>query len=53
MGNLLYFIAVFLVVAWFIGFMAFTPGNMIHILLFIAILAILFRVIRGKRNFRQ
>ena len=43
-----YLIAVILVIAWAIGFFAFNAGYLIHILLVIAIIAILLRVIRGS-----
>jgi hypothetical protein len=49
MGNLLYVIAVILIVAWAIGFFAYSAGGIIHILLVIAIIAILFRVISGRK----
>lgn len=49
MSNILYIIAVILVIAWAIGFFAYSAGSIIHILLVIAVIAILFRVIRGKR----
>jgi hypothetical protein len=49
MGNLLYTIAVILLVLWAIGYMGFNAGGIIHILLVIAIIAVLFRVIRGRR----
>jgi tryptophan-rich sensory protein len=49
MGNLLYIIALVLVIAWLIGFIGFgdTVGGVIHILLVLAIVAFLLRVIRG------
>ena len=47
MGNLLYVIAVILVIAWAIGFFAYSAGSIIHILLVIAIIAVLLRLIRG------
>jgi Family of unknown function (DUF5670) len=47
MGNLLYIIAVILVVAWLIGFLGYQAGGLIHILLVIAIIAVILRVIRG------
>ena len=47
MGNLLYLIAVILIIAWAIGFLGYHAGGLIHILLVIAIIAILLRVIRG------
>lgn len=49
MGKLLYIIAVLLVIGWAIGFFAYNPGNVIHILLFIAIIAVLLRIISGRR----
>lgn len=48
MGNLLYTIAVILVIFWAIGFFAFSLGSIIHILLVIAVIAILFRLISGR-----
>jgi hypothetical protein len=49
MGNLLYVVAVILLIAWAIGFVGFSAGGLIHILLVIAIIAILLRVISGRR----
>jgi hypothetical protein len=51
MGNLLYIIAILLIIAWAIGFFAFSVGGLIHILLVIAIIAILIRVIQGRKVF--
>lgn len=48
MGNLLYTIAVILVIFWAIGFFAYSLGAVIHILLAIAVIAVLFRLIQGK-----
>ncbi|HUH19014.1 lmo0937 family membrane protein [Albibacterium sp.] len=48
MGNLLYIIAVVLVIIWAISFFGgYASGGIIHILLVIAIIAILLRLIRG------
>jgi len=49
MGNLLYVIAVILIIAWAIGFLGFQAGGIIHILLIIAIIAVILRVIQGRR----
>jgi len=49
MGNLLYGIAVVLIILWAIGFLGYHAGGIIHILLVIAIIAVLFRVISGQR----
>jgi hypothetical protein len=46
MGNLLYIVAVILVIAWAIGFLGYHAGGLIHILLVIAIIAVLLKVIR-------
>jgi hypothetical protein len=48
MGNLLYLIAVILIIIWAISFFGgYYTGGIIHILLVIAIIVILLRVIRG------
>ncbi|MFD2787254.1 lmo0937 family membrane protein [Hymenobacter rubripertinctus] len=48
MGNLLYIIAVILIILWAVGYFGMhVGGGLIHILLVIAIIAILLRVIRG------
>lgn len=49
MGNLLYAIAVILLIGWAIGFLGYNVGGLIHILLVIAIIAVLFRVISGRK----
>lgn len=50
MSNLLYTLAVILVIFWAIGLFAFSAGSIIHILLIMAIIAILLRIINGKKN---
>ena len=49
MGSLLYIIAVILIIAWAIGFIGYSAGGLIHILLVIAIIAIIVRIIQGRR----
>ncbi len=49
MSNLLYAIAVILLIAWALGFFVYSVGSIIHILLVIAVIAIVFRLIRGER----
>ena len=49
MGNLLYVIAVILVIAWAIGFVGYNVGGIIHILIVIAIVAVILRIIQGRR----
>lgn len=48
MSNLLYAVAVILVIIWAIGFFAYSTSGIIHILLVIAVIAIILRVIRGR-----
>lgn len=49
MSNLLYIVAVILIIGWVLGFFVYSAGGLIHILLVIAIIAILIRIIRGGR----
>jgi len=49
MGNLLYLIAAVLILGWIIGFIGYQAGGLIHILLIIAVIAIIFRLIQGKK----
>jgi len=49
MGNLLYIIAVILIIAWAIGFIGYSFGGIIHVLLVIAIIAIILRIIQGRK----
>lgn len=49
MGNILYVIAVILIIGWLIGFVGYNAGGIIHILLVIAIIAIILRVIEGRK----
>lgn len=49
MGNTLYFIALFLIVEWLIGFFVFQAGSFIHLLLIIAIILVLVKVIQGRK----
>ena len=48
MSNLLYLIAIILVIGWAIGSFYFSLGGLIHILLVIAVIAVLFRLISGR-----
>ncbi|MCA1757854.1 MAG: lmo0937 family membrane protein [Bacteroidales bacterium] len=49
MGNLLYIIAVILIIAWAVGFIGYSAGGIIHVLLVIAVIAIVIRLIQGRR----
>jgi predicted ferric reductase len=50
MRNLLYIVAVVLIVGWLIGYFAYSADSLIHTLLVIAIIAVLFNIISGSRN---
>ncbi|HEX7903331.1 MAG TPA: lmo0937 family membrane protein [Chitinophagaceae bacterium] len=45
---MLYLIAVILIIGWLLGFFVFSAGSIIHVLLVIAIIAILLRIIQGR-----
>ena len=49
MGNLLYLVAVILIIGWLVGFVGYGAGGIIHVLLVIAVIAILFQIIQGRR----
>lgn len=49
MGNLLYIIAVILIIGWAVGFIGYSAGGLIHILLVIAVIAIILRLIQGRK----
>jgi len=47
---MLWTIALLLLVLWFLGYVsAYTLGGLIHILLLLAIVAVLVRIIQGRR----
>nr|AUN35675.1 hypothetical protein [uncultured bacterium] len=48
MNSLLYTIATILVIIWAIGFLGFHAGGIIHLLLVLAVIAVLFRIISGR-----
>jgi hypothetical protein len=49
MGNFLYILAIILVIAWLVGFIGYSAGWLIHALLVLAIVAVLLRIIAGRR----
>jgi hypothetical protein len=49
MGNILYLVAVILIILWAVGFLGYQAGGIIHVLLVIAVIAVILRVIQGKR----
>jgi hypothetical protein len=46
MSSILYIIAVILIIGWAIGFFGYAAGGLIHILLIIAVVALLLGIIR-------
>ncbi|MFN0275623.1 MAG: lmo0937 family membrane protein [Chitinophagales bacterium] len=48
MSGLLYIIAIILIIGWVLGFFVYSAGSLIHILLVLAVIAILLRLIRGN-----
>lgn len=46
MTNILYIVAVILIICWAVGFFAYAAGGLIHILLVMAIIAIILGLIR-------
>jgi hypothetical protein len=50
MGNILYLIAVILIIIWAVGFFAYSAGSIIHILLVIALISIILRIIKGNKT---
>ncbi len=50
MGNLLYIIAVILIIGWAVGVFAYSATGIIHVLLVIAIVAVLLRLISGRKS---
>lgn len=48
MRNILYIIAIILVIVWATGFFAYSAGYLIHLLLVIAIVSILLGIIKRK-----
>jgi hypothetical protein len=50
MGNILYIIAVILIVGWLLGMFAFhVTGGLIHALLVIAVIMIIINLVSGRR----
>jgi hypothetical protein len=48
MSDILYILAVILIIGWILGYFVFSVGGLIHILLVVAIIAIILRLIRGR-----
>lgn len=50
MSNLLYFIAVILIIIWVAGHFVFNAGALIHVLPVIAVFTVFLRVIGARRR---
>lgn len=50
MRNLLYVLAVIILIAWAIGFIGYSVGGIIHVLLVVALISILLGIIQGKNK---
>lgn len=48
MNNLLYIIAVILLIGWLLGVFVYSATGLIHLLLVIAVVAVLLNLIRGR-----
>lgn len=49
MSSLLYVIAVILIIGWVLGFFVYSAGGLIHLLLVIALIAIVYNLITGRK----
>ena len=47
MGNILYIVAVVMIIIWAIGFFAYSLGAIIHVLLVLALIAFLVKIVSG------
>ncbi len=48
MRNLLYVFALIIVIAWAVGFLGYSAGGIIHLLLVIALISVLLGIIQGR-----
>jgi hypothetical protein len=48
MSDILYILAAILIIGWILGYFVFSVGGLIHILLVVAIIAVVLRLIRGR-----
>jgi len=53
MSNIIYVVAIILFGFWILGFLVYSIGSFIHLLLIAAILLVLLRVIKGKEIFNK
>ncbi|MGZ3872071.1 MAG: lmo0937 family membrane protein [Mucilaginibacter sp.] len=48
MNSILYIVAVILLIGWAVGAFVYSVGGLIHILLVIAVIALILGIIRGR-----
>ena len=48
MRNILYLVAVILIIGWLLGVFAYSAGGLIHILLVLAVLSIILSLVRKE-----
>ncbi len=53
MGKLLYIIAAILIIIWAIGFIGYSTGGIFHILLVVAVVAIIAKFFLDRRRSRR
>ncbi len=49
MRDLIWVLVVILLIGWVLGYFVFPLGNLIHILLVVAVIAIIYRLATGKK----
>jgi Family of unknown function (DUF5670) len=49
MGNILYVLAVLLIIGWAIGFFGFQAGGLIHALLVIGLIVLVVKLVQGRK----
>jgi len=49
MGNILYVVAVVLLISWAVGFFGYAAGGPIHILLVLPLVILIVRILRGRK----
>ncbi|MDA3943051.1 MAG: lmo0937 family membrane protein [Bacteroidetes bacterium] len=53
MGNLLYIIAAILIIIWAIGYVGYSTGGLFHIILVVAVVAIVSKFFLNRRRSRK
>lgn len=50
LANILWLVVVVIVVLWLIGFVAHIAGNLIHLLLVVALIVLVYNLLTGRRR---